>query len=121
MDNDFLDDSYNEDEYGDLLFYTPKMVQQIDDAAILEEIFTLYPKLKLTNNGRLEKEDRRVFAEFLNEKKLVDRILQKYNLSIIELVKLFYRKYTYLFNTITYSKKLKKIIEANAYPTESKK
>lgn len=120
MDKDFLE-SYNEDDYGDLLFYTPKIIQQIDDSAIIEDIQSLYPKLKLANDDKLEKEERRIFADFLNEKELVDNILKKYNLSIVDLIKLFYRKYTYLFNTITYSKKLKKIIEANAYPTEVNK
>lgn len=115
---DFLE-TYNDDsDYGDLLFYTPKIVQQIDDASIIEEIFAICPKLKEANTEKKEKEERKAFADFLENKRLVESILTKYNLTIIDLVKLFYRKFAYIFNTVTYSNKLKHIIEDNGYRTE---
>ena len=121
MDNDNNDylESYNDgDDYNDLLFYTPKIIQQIDDADIIREIFARYPKLKESNESKKEKDERKAFADFLQERELVNEILNKYNLTIIELVKLFYRKFSYIFNTITYSNKLRKIIELNGYRTE---
>lgn len=123
MDNDNNDylESYNDgDDYNDLLFYTPKIIQQIDDADIIREIFARYPKLKESNESKKEKDERKAFADFLQERELVNEILNKYNLTIIELVKLFYRKFSYIFNTITYSNKLRKIIELNEYRTEIK-
>lgn len=123
MDNDNNDylESYNDgDDYNDLLFYTPKIIQQIDDADIIREIFARYPKLKESNESKKEKDERKAFADFLQERELVNEILNKYNLTIIELVKLFYRKFSYIFNTITYSNKLRKIIELNGYRTEIK-
>lgn len=123
MDSDNIDylESYNDgDDYSDLLFYTPKIVQQIDDAEIIREIFIRYPKLKESNELKKEKDERKAFADFLQERELVNEILNKYNLTIIELVKLFYRKFSYIFNTITYSNKLRKIIELNGYRTEIK-
>ena len=120
MDKDFLE-SYNEgDDFNDLLFYTPKIIQTIDDAEIICEIFERFPRLKESNEKKKEKDERKAFADFLNERELINELLNKYNLTIIDLVKLFFRKFSYLFNTITYSNKLKKIIEANGYRTEIK-
>lgn len=121
MDNsseDYLDSYSDGDEYGDLLFYTPKIVQQIDDAEILRDIFIRYPKLKEANDEKKEKDERKAFADFLSEKELINELLNKYNLTIVDLVKLFYRKFSYIFNTVTYSNKLRKIIEANGYRRE---
>lgn len=119
-EDDYLE-SYNSDsDYEDMLFYTPKVVQHIDDSTIIEEIFIRFPKLKEANEKKQEKDERKYFAEFLNEKELINDLLTKYNISIIDLIKLFYRKYSYIFNTITYSNKLKRIIEINDYPTETK-
>lgn len=115
---DYLDSYSDGDDYNDLLFYTPKIIQQIDDAEIIQEIFKIYPRLKESNEQKKEKDERKAFADFLNERELINELLNKYNLTIIDLVKLFYRKFSYIFNTITYSNKLRKIIEANGYRTE---
>lgn len=118
MDKDFLE-SYNEsDDFNDLLFYTPKIVQHIDDLEIINEIFRVFPKIKEANEKKREKDERKAFVEFLQEKTLVNNLLTKYNLTIVDLIKLFYRKFSYIFNTITYSNKLKKIIEENGYRTK---
>ena len=112
---DYLEQYNDSDEYGDLLFYTSKTIQLIDDIDILEKIYISFPKLK---EAKEEKEERKAFVEFLQQRKLVNEILSKYNLSIIDLIKLFYRKAAYIFNTANYSNKIKEIIEANGYPTE---
>lgn len=120
MDKDYLE-SYNEaDDYNDLLFYNQKIIQNIDDAEIIREIFERFPKLKESNEQKKEKDERKAFIEFLQDRALVNDILSKYNFTIIDLIRLFFRKFSYLFNTITYSNKLKKIIETNEYPTEIK-
>ena len=114
-------ESYNDGyDYSDLLFYTPKIVQHIDDADIMNEILKRCPKLKECDEQKKEKDARKAFAEFLQEKNLINEFLEKYNLTIIDLIKLFYRKFSYIFNTVTYSNKLKKIIEENGYRTELK-
>lgn len=114
-------ESYNDgDNYSDLLFYTPKIVQHIDDAEMLKEMFAKWPKFKECDEHKKEKDARKAFAEFLQEKDLINEFLEKYNLTIIDLIRLFYRKFSYIFNTVTYSNKLKKIIEENGYRTELK-
>ncbi len=115
---DFLESYNNGDDYNDLLFYTPKIVQYIDDMEIMGEILLRWPALKETSEQKLEKEERRALAEFLQQRTIVNEILNKYNLTIIDMMKLFYRKSPHIFNTVTYSNKLKKIIEANGYRTE---
>lgn len=100
---------------SELLFYTPKIAQQIDDKEIVEEIFYRYPNLKIANVSKEEKEERKVFLEFFKEKKLILDILTKYNISIVDLIKILHRKFSYLFSTSSYINKVKLIIDSNGY------
>lgn len=119
-DEDFLE-SYNDDsDFNDILFYTPKIIQHIDDSEIIKEIFKRFPKLGEANKSKDEKEERKVFLEFLQQKILIDDLLKTYGLTIVDLIKLFYRHFSYLFNTVTYSNKIKTIIEKNGYSTAEK-
>lgn len=115
---DFLEE-YNEDRLDNVLFYTPKITQHLDEVAIIEEIYAKFPNLLEANKSKKEKEERKALLEFFQEKKLVKELLKKYEMSIIDLVRFFMKHFPYLFNTITYAKKIKKIIEENEYPTES--
>lgn len=116
--DDFLEEYNDSSDFSDLLFYTPKIIQHIDDLDILSYIFNSFPKLKEANANKQDKEERKAFVEFLENKDLVNGILEKYGMTIIDLIKLFYRHYAYIFNTVNYSTKLKKIIEENGYRTE---
>ena len=118
----FLNDSYNDsnDEVGEFLFYTPKLVQHLDDKEIIEEIFYRYPPLLEANRNKEEIEERKVFLIFMQEKDIIDSILAKYNISIIDLIKIFYRHFSYIFNTVTYTNKVKTIIEQNEYSLQAK-
>ena len=106
------------DSADDMLFYTPKIVQHIDDAEIIQEIFRRFPRLQDANSSKDEKEERKAFLEFLQQKLLINDILKTYSLTIVDLIKLFYRHFSYIFNTVTYSNKIKTIIEKNGYPTD---
>lgn len=116
----FLSESYNDDELNEMLFYTPKIVQCLDDKIIIDEIYVKYPRLKDANLNKEEKEERKIFLMFLQEKKLINEILKKYNINIIDLIKIFYRHFSYIFNTIAYSNKIRAIITQNGYSTEKK-
>ncbi len=119
MDTDDFFEEYNDDsDFSDLLFYTPKIVQHIDDAEILSFIFKKFPKLGDANKNKQEKEERKAFVDFIEEKDIVNEVLERYGLTIIDLIRLFYRHYSYIFNTVNYSAKLKRIIEENGYRTE---
>ena len=115
---DFLEE-YNEDRLDNVLFYTPKITQHLDEVAIIEEIYAKFPNLLEANKSKKEKEERKALLEFFQEKKLVKELLKKYEMSIIDLVRFFMKHFPYLFNTITYAKKIKKIVEENEYPTEA--
>lgn len=119
-DEDFLESYNNDSDFNDILFYTPKIVQHIDDIDIIKEIFKRFPKLKEANKSKNEKEERKVFLEFLQQRILIEDLLKTYGLTIVDLIKLFYRHFSYLFNTVTYSNKIKTIIEKNGYPTAEK-
>lgn len=116
-DTDFLEEYNDDSDFSDLLFYTPKIIQHIDDADIISCIYEKFPKLAEANKSKEEKEERKAFADFLQEKEIVNEILNKYNLSIVDVVKLFSRHFSYIFNTSTYFAKLKTIIETNGYRT----
>ena len=115
------DENYNNNESDDdILFYTPKIAQYIDDSNILEHVFRNFQKLKDANETKNEKDERKAFIEFIQSKDLVNDILNQYSISIIDLIRIFAKKYSYIFNTVTYTNKVKSIIEANGYSTEEK-
>lgn len=116
-DIDFLEEYNDDSDFNDLLFYTPKIIQHIDDVEIISYIYEKFPKLADANKNKEEKEERKAFADFLQQKELVNEILNKYNLSIVDIIRLFFRHFSYIFNTSTYFAKLKAIIETNGYRT----
>lgn len=117
-DIDYLEEynnSCNRNSYENILFYNPKIEQNIDDSNIIAEVFLVFPKLKDANLNKTEKEERRIFLEFLQEKEIVEKILNKYDITIMDLIKIFYRRFSYIFNTLTYSNMIRKIIDKHGY------
>ena len=109
-----------ENDSDNLLFYTSKVDQYIDDNNIINDIYNKYPKLKFYDELQQEKEERKCFLDFLQEKTLIESILDKYNISIVDIIKLFYKRSSYIFNTATYLAKVRKILSDNGYRTEAK-
>jgi hypothetical protein len=109
-----------ENDSDNLLFYTSKVDQYIDDNNIIKDIYNKYPKLKFYDELQQEKEERKCFLDFLQEKTLIESILDKYNISIVDIIKLFYKRSSYIFNTATYLAKVRKILSDNGYRTEAK-
>lgn len=93
-----------------LLFYNPQIAQTIDDKEIFEYINVVFPKFNTSTN---EKDDRKLFLQFLSEREIVEDILDKHSYTIEDLIGLFYRKMPYLFSTKTYIGKIREIIELN--------
>lgn len=115
ISENFLEEYDSGNEIENLLFYTPKVVQQIDDSDIIEEIFSKFPKLKEAYKNKEEKEERKAFLEFLQCKQATLSVLDKYNLDVMELLKLCCRHFSYIFSTANYIEKVKKIVEQNGY------
>lgn len=113
--DDFLEEYNDSEAEENFLFYTPKTIQQIDDSDILEDIFKLFPKLKEAHRSKEDKEERKTFLEFLQSKETILKILDKYHLDILQLMKVCCRHFSYVFNTANYTLKVKSIIENNGY------
>ena len=93
-----------------LLFYTPKIVEAIDDKEVFRYVNYVWPQFDEAEN---EKEERKTFLQFLLDVEKVQSILDRYHYTMMDLISLFYRKKAYLFTTKTYIEKVRDIIADN--------
>ncbi len=96
-----------------LLFYTPKFVDSIDDIDILRKIRSKYPKI--TDKNETDKVSRQEFLKMLEDKEFINGILNQYNLKLYDLFLIFKQHYTYLFNTSNYIKNVQRVIDEVGY------
>ena len=112
---DVLEDVEFEDHnsaspFDNILFYSPKMSENIDDKEVLSAVYALFPALSACAN---EKDERKMFIEALLDIDKIELILMRYNYSMQDFIKVFYRRMPYLFSSKTYIDKIRSIVEDN--------
>lgn len=96
-------------------FYTSdKKLNAMDDDEIVMKIIEQYPEFSQSNK---DTQLRKQFLTILDDKILIDDILEYYNLTIHEFFKIIYKQYSSLFNTL-FIKKVRQKLEDNGYPMQ---
>ena len=90
----FYDEITTEDSNG--FFYTnDTQIKKMDDDIIIAKIVEKYPDFEITNSENILKQ---AFMVVLNDYKLIESIIDLYDISQIELLGIIYKKYSHIFS-----------------------
>lgn len=93
-------------------FYSnTKMFEQSDNVEILSYIIKRYPNFSTENTDSVIK---KTLLEMMSNESFVRKLLRRYDITIYDLFKIFYKNYSSLFKG-QFLKKLKNELEAKAY------
>ena len=100
-------------------FYTSKGIYSIDDESIMTYIFQTYPDFELTFDTPVTKDDeknlRNILLEIVSNKPFIQEIMKRYSVDIQEIFRVICKKYSFIFNSILYIRKIQSILSENAY------
>ena len=97
----------------DCLFYSSEtLYKYIDDDDIIKDIEDRYEAFNKTTTDSVL---RKTFIELLNNEDFVSKILEKYAISIRELICIVYRKYSSMFSRPSYAKNIITAITDKSY------
>lgn len=105
--------SWSTESLDNILFYTPKIVNAIDDTEILQEIRKKYPQIDTP--GVAIKDSRKAFISFVNDEEFITHLMTYYKISFYSLTTLFQNHYPYLFKTTSYIEKIATIVKSHKY------
>ena len=90
----FYDEITTEDSNG--FFYTnDTQIKKMDDDIIIAKIVEKYPDFEITNSENILKQ---AFMVVLNDYKLIESIIDLYDITQIELMGIIYKKYSHIFS-----------------------
>ena len=106
----FYDEITTEDSNG--FFYTnDSQIKKMDDDIIIAKLVEKYPDFEYTNNENILKQ---AFMVVLSDHKLIESVLNLYDITQAELFSIIYKKYSHIFSKC-YITKLHKNINQRSY------
>lgn len=112
---DIKPDEYYEGQSNLLgFFYTfDKSIEKINDNEIFEAIIVKYDKLNSDELG--DTIIRKAILEFLDDEAFVEELLEKFNITILDLISTIYRKLSSVFSNTLFVKKVKSTVIGKKY------